>query len=287
MIPDLIYDVGMNNGDDTAYYLNRGFRVVAIEAEPSLVSKGHERFREEIIAGRLRILNIAVAEKAGVLPFWICETHSEWNSFNREIASRDGCPHHQIEVECRPFRSILAEFGVPYYLKIDIEGHDHFCVEGLEIADLPKYISVENSRKIISLLPRFMELGYTGFKCISQLNFLPLELPPSKEQKYYERMSYLLKSKKIGVKILNRLGVWKQPLPQLTRVQKVKDWSFPLGSSGPFGEDTPGRWQTFEEMIEVFNYYEKCFQEHKPSPFWDNRNYSFWMDFHFRKEANP
>ena len=30
---DLIYDVGMNNGDDTAYYLHKGFRVVAVEAK--------------------------------------------------------------------------------------------------------------------------------------------------------------------------------------------------------------------------------------------------------------
>jgi hypothetical protein len=33
--PGLIYDVGMNNGDDTAYYLRRGFRVVAIEPNPA------------------------------------------------------------------------------------------------------------------------------------------------------------------------------------------------------------------------------------------------------------
>jgi hypothetical protein len=28
----LVYDVGMFNGDDTAYYLKKGFRVVGIEA---------------------------------------------------------------------------------------------------------------------------------------------------------------------------------------------------------------------------------------------------------------
>jgi hypothetical protein len=30
---DLIFDVGANNGDDTAAYLARGFRVIAVEAE--------------------------------------------------------------------------------------------------------------------------------------------------------------------------------------------------------------------------------------------------------------
>lgn len=48
MNPKLIYDVGMNNGDDTAYYLWRGFRVVAIEATPELVATAANRFRCEM-----------------------------------------------------------------------------------------------------------------------------------------------------------------------------------------------------------------------------------------------
>ena len=30
---DLIYDVGMHRGEDTAFYLRKGFRVVAVEAD--------------------------------------------------------------------------------------------------------------------------------------------------------------------------------------------------------------------------------------------------------------
>src|SRR5262245_50303064 len=78
----------MNNGDDTAYYLRRGFRVVAIEADTCLAKCAAERFRTQISSGRLRILNIGIAAEEGELPFWICETHSEWSSFDRKIASR-------------------------------------------------------------------------------------------------------------------------------------------------------------------------------------------------------
>ena len=100
---DLIYDVGMNNGDDTAYYLRRGFRVVAIEANTRLAKCAAERFRTQISSGQLRILNIGIAAEEGELPFWICETYSEWSSLDREIASRDGCPHHEVMVPCRRF----------------------------------------------------------------------------------------------------------------------------------------------------------------------------------------
>ena len=34
--PDLIYDIGQHTGEDTAFYLGKGFRVVAVEANPTL-----------------------------------------------------------------------------------------------------------------------------------------------------------------------------------------------------------------------------------------------------------
>ena len=42
---------------------------------------------------------------------------------------------------------LFAAFGVPYYLKIDIEAYDPLRGSGLrEIVPLPTYVSVENWR---------------------------------------------------------------------------------------------------------------------------------------------
>ncbi len=166
MIADLIYDVGMNNGDDTAYYLFKGYRVVAVEANPTLIEKARERFPDEIRRGQLELVNVAIGPKEETASFWICESRSEWNSFDRRIASREGLSHHAIDVQCRPFRSLLKQFGVPSYLKIDIEGHDHYCVADLDPRDLPKYVSLEMGE----LGPFFAlrDLGYNGFKLITQ-----------------------------------------------------------------------------------------------------------------------
>jgi hypothetical protein len=49
-VPGLIYDLGMNNGDDTDYYLKRGFEVVAVEANPALCQVARDRFAEAIAA---------------------------------------------------------------------------------------------------------------------------------------------------------------------------------------------------------------------------------------------
>ena len=39
----LIFDIGMNDGRDAAYYVSKGYRVVAIEADPTLAEQGQHR----------------------------------------------------------------------------------------------------------------------------------------------------------------------------------------------------------------------------------------------------
>ena len=143
MIADLIYDVGMNNGDDTAYYLFKGFRVVAVEADPTLIETGSASASPTKSARPSGARQCRHRSEGGDRIVLDLRGRSEWNSFDRQVASRDGLPHHAIDVQCRPFRSLLEQFGVPSYLKIDIEGHDHYCVADLDPRDLPRYISLE------------------------------------------------------------------------------------------------------------------------------------------------
>ena len=49
---DLIFDIGMHKGEDTEFYLKKGFRVVAIEADPDLANLCRKRFKEFIDKGR-------------------------------------------------------------------------------------------------------------------------------------------------------------------------------------------------------------------------------------------
>ena len=71
MIPDLIFDVGAHNGDDSFYYLSKGFRVVAVEANGDLCAFLRSRFGREASTGRFILVEAAIADKAGEAGFWV------------------------------------------------------------------------------------------------------------------------------------------------------------------------------------------------------------------------
>ncbi len=47
-IANLIYDLGSHNGQDSEFYLKKGFIVVAVEANPTLCDGLKLRFSREI-----------------------------------------------------------------------------------------------------------------------------------------------------------------------------------------------------------------------------------------------
>lgn len=231
---DLIFDVGMHVGQDSAFYLAKGFRVVAVEANPILADEARHRFKTDIDSGRLVILNIGVGTQEGTFPFYINAQYSEWSSFNKEIGSRGGCKE-VIEVPMIPFESVINRHGTPYYLKIDIEGYDFVVLERLAlVSGRPRFISVENGHA--HMLNFLVDLGYKEYKFINQAEVTKMRCPnPSKE----------------GLDI---------------------DWTFPVGASGPFGEDTPGEWKAADQVLVDINNY------------WNNPaldpNVDGWFDLH-------
>lgn len=278
VVKDLIYDVGMHNGDDTAFYLHQGFRVIAIDANPQAVDAAKRRFRSEVASERLKILNFGIAETAGRETFWICEGVSAWSSFYQKTASREGKKHYAIEVETRPFSDILDEHGVPFYLKIDIEGKDPLCIRDLVGRPLPSFISVEDKNEHLSEMevPLILSLlhgaGYCRFKLISQYDFTP------------ELHSDIAAFSK---RLLNSAANGRLRVPGLSRVAKrltYQDWllrkhryEFPRESSGPWGEGTPGKWLSFEQAKVV---HEKARKRNFKTP--GVATFSFWCDWHAR-----
>lgn len=283
MINDVIYDVGMHVGDDTAFYLSQGYRVVAVEADPKLVKAAQHRFWREIEQGKLEIVNVGISDTEGYADFWVCENLSEWNSFDRNIASRDGQKHHSIQIRTMRFVTILKKYGVPYYLKIDIEGHDHLCLMDLQPGALPKYVSTESecagSTSHIAMddglrsLSILRELGYHKFKLIDQATFSPFA-PGRTLTNEIDSIARCLLRKRIAKHIRGR-RILIQLFTNRGKLEKKFNRKFPFGSSGVWGEDLPGAWLTFEEARKAYDYHrDHHFRNGEAKP------YSFWCDWH-------
>jgi FkbM family methyltransferase len=200
----LIFDIGFHVGQDTEFYLKKGFWVVAVDANPLLIDEGKRKFAEYIDAGRLILLNVGIGQREEKLPFYVNRQLSEWSSFDKEIGTSRG-DYYVIDVPVVTLCSIAIRYGMPYYIKIDIEGHDLMAIQSLrDMDDKPKYISVENGEA--HMIEELYSQGYEKFKFVNQSRIHDIHLPyPAREGKYI-------------------------------------DYKFPFGASGPFGQEITGEW---------------------------------------------
>ncbi len=228
----LVFDLGMNNGDDTAHYLSHGFNVASVEANPTLCEGARGRFHTEIAGGRLKILNAAISEKAGEATFHINLDNNHWSSLDIGWAGRDASPCSDITVPCVTLSNLFGEFGVPYYLKIDVEGVDGVVLEQLQgNALLPQYVSVEDCRFGFQYMEILASCGYDAFKLLDQSTVCTMTDP-------------------------------------------VTGHLFPAGSSGPFGNDVPGQWLSYADMVKLYSSTVRDREGHRLAP------RSQWWDLH-------
>lgn len=223
MESDLIFDLGMHRGEDTAFYLAKGYRVVAVEADPDLAAAARARFSEAIASRRLVIVDKAISTAPGSVTLHR-NARSAWNTLDPSWAARNelrGHPSELIEIEATTLPDVMREHGVPFYLKIDIEGLDMVALDSLQaFDDRPKYVSLESDKcSFRSLRQEFTvlrKLGYARFKIVVQSDVAKQREPSPATH-----------------------GVFSgQPLV--------------YGSSGLFGEEVPGKWISEEDAIERY-----------------------------------
>lgn len=65
----------MHTGEDTARYLELGFDVVAVEANPDLVDAASTTFSDALETGQLKIVNAAISDARGTASFAVAPDH--------------------------------------------------------------------------------------------------------------------------------------------------------------------------------------------------------------------
>ena len=211
----LIMDIGMNNGRDSLFYLRKGFRVVAVEANPLMVEKVRQELAGYIASGELVIEAVGLQQQEGEFVFYQNLDNDHWSSFDKVWGTRNGTRYREILVACIQPQVLFQKYGMPYYLKIDIEGSDIEVVRAVhDFTERPRYISIEENQAYY-----FAELWVVGcraFKLVDQRRLYEVRCPyPPLEGRYVEA-------------------------------------SFDGTTSGPFGEEAPGEWLTFDQALEKY-----------------------------------
>lgn len=208
-----VIDVGMHDGADAVYYAQRGFKVIAFEANPVLSKDGQERF--EKLGLDIIVRNLAISDKAEQrVKFYVNNERPQWSSLDSSLGTRDGGATEIEVLSCNLADELAPLNNRIHMVKIDIEGYDYVAVKQLcQLQHKPTYISVENGG--VYFINLMNEMGYQKFKFANQ-KFNSVQRIPTNSKHGY-----------------------------------LVDSTFLSHSSGPFGEDLPGRWLTVTEALKI------------------------------------
>lgn len=132
---------------NTALLYKRGCRGINIEANPFLIEKFKQERPDDIN------LNIGISDTEGILDFYMIDSQSPVNTFDKSIAEKtvQERPHLKIneirKIKVLTLQQIIDEYShskFPDLLTIDIEGFDYKVLKSADFqTTYPKVICVE------------------------------------------------------------------------------------------------------------------------------------------------
>lgn len=169
---DLIFDIGANQGFKTEIFLRLGAKVVAVDPDKANQTILEERFlRYRVVKKPVSVVGKAISDKNGSQTLWVDEPGSAKNTLNekwvkilRVNGSKFGAPlgfGQSRIVDAVTLDDLIGAYGFPFFVKIDVEGHEPNVLRGLR-CPVP-YLSFEVN------LPEFKD---EGLECLNILESL-------------------------------------------------------------------------------------------------------------------
>lgn len=165
----LVFDIGANKGNKVKAFLKMGFKVVAVEPEKKALSTLKWRFSKN---KNVNIVNKGISDSVSTLTIHIAEDRSGLNTLSDKWVQsledkKDNRWHKKhsfkksYDIEVTTLEQLFAEYGDPFFIKIDVEGYEKKVIMGLK--KMPPYLSFETN------LPEFLQ---ESLDCIEYLSSL-------------------------------------------------------------------------------------------------------------------
>jgi FkbM family methyltransferase len=134
----LVFDIGAHAGDRTACFRQLGARVISIEPQPlfaAFLRASHALHRS------VTVRRCVVSDAAGVRTFWVnsrnptvstvSESFVEAASSGKDVGWQGQVWDRSTEVAATTLDQLIAEYGRPDFVKIDVEGAELDVLRGL------------------------------------------------------------------------------------------------------------------------------------------------------------
>jgi FkbM family methyltransferase len=164
---NLIFDIGANIGNTVSQFNTVANKVICFEPNPILVNHLKNRFINDSVIVDER----GVSNKGGTQTFKISNADTistlseDWVTNSRFTESYIWDNH--IQIETVTLDSIIEQYGIPDYVKIDVEGHEYELLTSFT-KFLPDTLfsfewAEEQKSKIDLTMQHLNKLGYDSF----------------------------------------------------------------------------------------------------------------------------
>lgn len=153
---DLVFDVGANVGNRTKPLLNIGARVVAIEPQIQCCEILRKKFGKKI-----ELVPKGLGETEGTKDFFIANAHvissfsAEWIASVKKNRFKNHTWAEPIKMEITTIDKLIDSYGLPKFIKIDVEGYELEVLKGLthavEMISF-EYTTPEQVQKVIDCI---------------------------------------------------------------------------------------------------------------------------------------
>lgn len=188
---DLVFDIGACYGKKLASFLKIKAKVVAVEPQIICINFLKKAFAR----GRVIFVQKAIGESEGSADFFQGDDHSFSTMSKDWMKYTDHKWNSPYKVQVTTLDKLIKKYGVPSYIKIDVEGFELQVLKGL--SQPVKMISIEFIRKnILKTIKCLNYLNRIGFNLYNLSAGEEYQFKFKTWKKYSEIIAYLK-----GVKI--------------------------------------------------------------------------------------
>lgn len=163
---DLVFDIGANYGGRTIIFLAIGAKVVAAEPNDNCIAYLQKRF-----GNKITVIPKGIGKEEGVLNYFVSDTEalstfsSDWLEKIKDGRFKQHQWSKQQTKQITTLDNLIATYGKPDFIKIDVEGFEWEVLNGLHqpINLSFEYAVPERLNKIIDNIHYLNKMGNAKF----------------------------------------------------------------------------------------------------------------------------